>query len=280
MCPFTDPPAWPLWPGEPPLPLAHDRPEEVTDRPPRPGTPGPNRAVKWVSQPTLSVHQPGKPNGTAVLVCPGGAYRYLEIDKEGHEIARWLVGLGVTAFVLKYRVAPYMDPPTAQRVSEETRRVCISDGFQAMRLIRAGAAQWGVNPARIGAMGFSAGGHMTVALATLWSDPTFAFPGPLAGVSARPDFAAPIYSGGSLDMIARVDAEMPPVFMATADDDLMAAENCLRLYTALHTAKAGAELHVYRRGGHGFGLGQEGSPAAGWTVSFAAWLRDLGMLGS
>jgi acetyl esterase/lipase len=215
-----------------------------------------------------------------VLVCPGGGYRYLEIDKEGHDIARWLVGLGVTAFVLKYRVAPYLDPPTAPRVSEEMRRAILSDGFQAMRLIRAGAAQWGVNPARIGAMGFSAGGHLTVALATLWREPTLSFPGPLAEVSARPDFAVPIYPGIPPELAARVDTETPPAFMATADDDLMAAENCLRLYTALHTAKVGAELHIYRHGGHGFGLGQVGSPAAGWTVSFAAWLRDLGMLGS
>jgi len=276
---FVDPPALALWPGQPPYAFAHQAPEEVTERPPRPEMPGPNRAVTRVSEPLLYVHRPAQPKGAAVLVCPGGGYRYLEIDKEGHAIARWLVGLGATAVVLKYRTRPDADPSAPRAMPDEIRRAIHSDALQAMRAVRARAAEWGVDPGRIGAMGFSAGGHMAVSLATLWRE-QLPPDGPLATVSARPDFVAPIYPGVPEELAARVDAQTPPTFMAVADDDpLVPPEHCLRLYAALRAAQVSAELHIYRSGGHGFGLGKPGSPASQWTAAFAAWLADLGMLG-
>jgi acetyl esterase/lipase len=278
---FMDPPALPLWPGEPPYAFAHQGAEETTNRPPQPCTLGPNRAVTRVSQPLLYVHEPARPCGAAVLVCPGGGFRYLEIDKEGHEIARWLVGLGVTAVVLKYRTRPDTDQGSPRAMPDEVRRAINSDALQAMRTVRAHAHEWGIRPERIGAMGFSAGGRIAASLATMWRD-TLPPDGPLSEVSARPDFVAPIYPGISEELAARVDAETPPAFMAVADDDReVPPENCLRLYDALRQAKVSAEMHIYRRGSHGFALRTKpGSPAAGWPDAFTAWMADLGMLGS
>jgi len=276
-----DPPALPLWPDEPPYVFAHEAPEETTERGPRPGALGPNRAVTRVSQPLLYVHQPIHPCGTAVLVCPGGGYRYLEIDKEGHEIARWLTGLGVTAVVLKYRTRPEVGEASPRAMPQAIRQAILSDGLQAVRTLRARASEWGIRPERIGAMGFSAGGGLTVSLATMWRD-RLPPDGPLAEISARPDFVAPIYPGVSEEVAARVDAETPPTFMVVADDDpLVPPEHCLRLYKALREAKVSAEMHIYRGGGHGFALRTEpGSSVARWPDAFAAWLADLGLLGS
>jgi acetyl esterase/lipase len=278
---MMDPPALRLWPGQPPFAFAHQGPEETTDRPPQPGTTNPNRAVTRVGQPFLYVHQPARPCGAAVLVCPGGAYRYLEIDKEGHEIARWLVGLGITAAVLKYRTRPNIEEQIPRAIPKKVRQAILSDALQAMRTLRAHAHEWGVRPERIGAMGFSAGGHMTASLATMWREELLP-EGSLAEVSARPDFVAPIYPGVPRELAARVDAETPPTFMVVADNDpLVPPENCLRFYNALRKAKVSAEMHIYRRGGHGFALRtMPGSPAASWPDAFAAWLADLGMLGS
>lgn len=277
---FADPPSLALWPDQPPYAFEHQAPEEITDRPPRPEMSGPNRAVTRVSEPLLYLHRPAQPTGAAILVCPGGGYRYLEIDKEGHAVARWLVGLGVTAVVLKYRTRPDTEETSPRAVPERIRQAITSDALQAMRVVRARAGEWDIDPQRIGAMGFSAGGHMAVSLATLWRE-KLPPDGPLAQVSARPDFVAPIYPAVPDELAARVDAETPPTFMAVADNDtLVPPEHCLRLYTALRAAKVSAELHIYRSGGHGFGLGQPGSPAARWIGAFAAWLADLGMLGS
>lgn len=276
---INDPPAIPLWPSEPPFAFAHANPEETTFRPPHPGSEGPNRGVTRVSYPELYIHQPEHPCGAAVVICPGGAYRYLEIDKEGHEIARWLTGLGLTAAVLKYRTLPDAELAKRLKINNNVRRAILADGLQAIRLARANAASWGVAPTRIGAMGFSAGGHMVASLATMWREP--APEGSYAEISARPDFVAPIYPAVPASLAALVDSETPPTFMAVADDDgLVPPEHCLRLYRALRKAHVSAELHIYRSGGHGFALRAGDSPAAGWSDAFAAWLASIGMLGA
>lgn len=277
---FTgDPAAISLWLDEPPFAFAHAGPEETTSRPLPLGIEGPNRGVSGVSDPKLYVHYPEHPCGAAMVICPGGAYRYLEIDKEGHEIARWLTGLGLVAAVLKYRTLPDAKPEKGQKSRKYMHRAILADGLQAIRLVRAHAASWGVSPTRIGAMGFSAGGHMVTSLATMWREP--AHDGRYAEISARPDFVAPIYPAVPAPLASMVDSETPPTFMAVADDDsLVPPEHCLRLYRALKKAHVTAELHIYRSGGHGFALRAGDSPAAGWRGAFEAWLASIGMLGA
>ncbi|MBN1402276.1 MAG: alpha/beta hydrolase [Anaerolineae bacterium] len=272
-----------LWPGVPPFAFEHDGPEKVEERPPRPDTPGgparPNRGITRVSAPTLAVHRPTQPNGAAVVICPGGGFRYLEIDKEGHVIARWLRSLGITGLVLKYRTRPDRQAGPRAPMAPEVYRAIVADGLRAVRLTRANALAWALDPARIGVMGFSAGGRLAATLATWWDRGDAQAADPVARVSARPDFAALIYPGMRDEIAAAVRGETPPIFMAVADDDPSTPpDNCLRLYMALRRYGVSGELHIYRRGGHGFGLGLANGPADSWSERFAEWLRDLGVI--
>jgi acetyl esterase/lipase len=268
----------PLWPGEPPHAYPPDADELVNDRPVRPGRMSPNRAVEHVSVPTLAVHAPERPNGAAVLVYPGGGYRYLEIDKEGHHIAAWLAQAGITAAVVKYRTCPPSRRAERAPMPPEIFRAILADGLRAVRLMRHRAADWAVNPERIGVMGFSAGGNMVANLATHF-DEADAVGDPVGALSARPDFVAPIYPGIREDTAARVNAATSPAFLCDVDDDtLTPPENCLRYYTACRAAGVPAELHIFRAGSHGFGLGASGEPVAMWRELFIAWLHGLGMV--
>lgn len=228
------------------------------------------RRVSNVTRPTLTVHRPAKGNGTAMIVCPGGGFRILAIDHEGHEVARWLNSLGVTAFVLKYRVMR-SDSAEARPANIVERRKTImplatADGQQAVRLVRSRAAEWGVAPDRIGIMGFSAGGYVAAAVA-LTTDP-----------AARPNFAAPIYA--LVPEEAAPAAGAPPLFLVHADDDKTVPPllNSVRLYSAWKKAQLPAELHVYSRGGHGFGMRKKGLPVDTWTDRLRDWLASQGLL--
>ncbi len=262
----------PLWPAGPPdNAIVHAGAETITERPG-----GRNRSIDRVSVPTLTVYPApaGKATGSAVVIFPGGGFTHLAIDKEGHNVALWLNTVGVTAVVVKYRTRSDGPPDRAEQM-----KAIISDGRRAVRLVRFNAEKWGIDPARIGVMGFSAGGYLAASVAS------GAYPGkdgvgdPVAGVSCRPDFAGLIYPGLPPDFTTNVTKNAPPMFLVNAGDDTTTpAENSIRIYRALRSAGVRAEMHLFDNGGHGFGLGVRGGAVAGWSGLFTAWLKEIGML--
>jgi acetyl esterase/lipase len=253
----------------------------------------PRRLTRNVVVPTITVFRPdpAKANGAGMIVAPGGAFHFLMIDYEGYDMARWLVARGITAFVLKYRVVrtpdddaelndfrtalqarlshpgPTDTEPPPPGPNDEVRRLGEEDGRQAVRFIRAHAADWGVDPHRVGIIGFSAGGAVALAAATS------------AEAASRPDFAAaiyPAYRGG-----IPVPADAPPLFLAIADDDKSIAPiSTARLYEAWHKLSRPVELHIFGNGAHGFGVGAAGLLSDPWMDLFGNWLRAQGLAGA
>jgi len=236
-------------------------PEKVEQR----GTPEANdRAVSNVSEPALTIYLPPKESatGVAIVICPGGGYARLAIDKEGHDIARFLNSIGVAGIVLKYRLPGSMNGSREGfDAAVAAAKVAIDDGQLAMELTRQRAAEWNIRPDSIGMMGFSAGGHLAAMVAMA------------APASARPDFLVLVYP--ALPRELRVTAETPRTFLVHADDDRLApADNSVPFYLALKKAKVPAELHVYSGGGHGFGMKRSGKTSENWPRALAAWLRN------
>lgn len=251
------------------------------------------RLVRNVVQPTLTIFNP--PNEkisthTAVIIAPGGGFRWLSIDSEGYDVARALAARGVTALVLKYRLDHTPDDEDAFRkdaiafltgVAQGMKSTAAAppklpspssfadakpgrkDGAAAIDYVRRNAARLHIDPQRIGIIGFSAGGSVTNFALTEYDSQT------------RPDFAAEVYSGGS-DVPWKPDT--PPVFLAVAGDDQIAAEWCLKMFQSLRESKKSVELHVYASGGHGFGMEERGLTTDLWLNEFAAWLSSLGYL--
>ena len=234
-----------------------------------------------VSDPTLTVVRPeaGKANGTALIICPGGGFFALSIENEGMGVARWLAEKGVTCFVLKYRLAkasgddPIKDfnasfgDKDLQAKQQASIPMAIADGKQAIAYVRKNAAQWGINPNKIGIMGFSAGG--TVAGAAGFGYTT----------DNKPDFVAPIYAFLPPEMQGTVTADAPPLFVAVASDDQIGLQtHSVSLYTKWNSARRPAELHVYYKGGHGFGIRKQQQPSDAWAEQFAAWLTYQGFM--
>lgn len=237
------------------------------------------RVVFNVADPTLTVFKPDptKANGTAVIICPGGAFFALSIDSEGHDVARWLVEKGVTCFVLKYRLVECQtDDPTREvgtrgpldQVVAPIVRLALADGLAAIDHVRKQAAQYGVNPERIGIIGFSAGGTVASSVAFNYTPAT------------RPDFAAPIYLAYSWTLKDQgVPADAPPLFvLAATDDPLQLAPHSVQIYQDWVKAGKTAELHLYSRGGHGFGMRQQNLPSDRWIQLFADWLDVQGLM--
>jgi acetyl esterase/lipase len=244
--------------------------------------------------PTLTYYPPARPVPTAVVVAPGGGYQHLASNHEGRQIANWLNSMGITAFVLKYRLGPRYHHP-----------IELGDAQRALRLVRARAAEFGVKPDRIGMMGFSAGGHLTSTAETHFDGGDPNAPDPIDRVSSRPDFAilgyavisftAPYSHSGSgrsllgdspdpklledLSNELRVTPRTPPTFLfSTSGDTSVPAENSVAFYLALHKAGVPAELHIFQKGAHGLGLAL-GDPALGaWPTLLINWLRGLGLL--
>jgi len=236
--------------------------------------------VTNVSQPSLTVYAPGpgKNTGAAALVFPGGSYLRLSYTTEGTDICEWLNSIGMTCVLVKYRVPE--DGHYPANVED------LEDAQQAMRITRAHAAEWGVDPHKVGVIGFSAGAHLAVVLST---HPDFRGKNVAAStVDAKPDFQMVIYpgwltnpaGGGSVDPALAPTLTVPPTFLVQAENDYTAhVENVLVYFEALKNAKVPAELHVYTLGGHGFGMGAKELPISGWTSLAETWLKTIHVLG-
>jgi acetyl esterase/lipase len=244
------------------------------------GPPKPVTRVSNVSQPTIAVYRApkDKANGCAVVVCPGGGYNILAYDLEGTEVAEWLNSIGVTAIVLKYRVP--------RRDKEQPEAAPLQDVQRAIRLVRKNAQEWGVDSARIGVLGFSAGGHLTVMAGTHWDRTTYEPVDEADSLSCRPDFLVPIYPAylgdkedpTQLSPLVRVNKETPPTFVAITQDDSDRAIYAALLLVALKRANVPAELHIYSRGGHGYGLRPSDNPVSTWPARCEDWMRASGVL--
>ncbi len=219
-----------------------------------------------VVTPTLTAYLPprSKATGTGIIVAPGGAFVALAIDLEGSTVARWLQERGIAAFVLKYRIVekrgegiPMMDMDTAGRYG-------IADGIQALKVVRQHAAEWSIAPDRIGFMGFSAGAMVTSGT-VLQQDS-----------AARPNFAAMIY-GGPFGVMPAIPSNLPPLFLAWAQDDRMAREAIVNFHDALRRAGQRPEVHIFSTGGHGFGLKKQGTTSDHWIEDFYNWLDAQGL---
>jgi len=278
-----------LWPEGPPTKLEGVG-AEIEFRGPV-GTAGDAAMLRNVSEPTLSVFRPAKPNGIGVIVCPGGGWRILAWQHEGTDVAQWLTHRGYTAFLLKYRVRG--TPPTQAEYDVEmiklysrvdvtrrgrraprvigdivpsesiraAREAAADDGRRAIAIVRARAKEWDIDPAKVGMIGFSAGAFLVVDVAV---DPRAA---PLA-------FVAPIYGGETLGR--PVPADAPPLFTVMAQDDVLLYRLAENLYADWTDAERSAEMHIYRRGSHGFGMVRQGLPSDRWIDLFGDWLVDLG----
>jgi acetyl esterase/lipase len=270
----TQPIVIPLWPGGVPGSEDWTQQEQTSILPP-----GGHPVVRNVTQPTLTAYLPDPTvaNGTAVIVCPGGGFHFLSIGFEGTDVAEWLAARGIAAFVLKYRLIRTTDnfaTEVWQNLGDRSRMaqlmrpltpLILADGQQAVRLVRQRAVEWGVATDRIGIMGFSAGGAVTVNV-VLQCD-----------AGSRPDFAAAIYAAHALDIPAPADA--PPIFVLCADDDaLVPSAASLGLYNTWKAAARPVELHVYQKGGHGFGMRKQGLPTDAWIERFGEWLQAQGLL--
>jgi acetyl esterase/lipase len=238
--------------------------------------------VDKVSQPTMTVYSPkGTNTGAAVVVFPGGGYEILAIDLEGTEACDWLTSRGITCVLLKYRVPcvlvePYRDCRTA-----------LEDAQRTVGLVRFHAAEWKIDPRKIGVLGFSAGGHMAAAISTHFERRLYKPLDAADKESSRPDFAVALYPGHlaasergfALNPDIRVTRRTPPTFLLQAQDDPVdPIENSLVYYSALQKAGVSAELHVFAKGGHAFGLRPTASPISGWPQLVEAWLRTIGIL--
>jgi acetyl esterase/lipase len=248
-------------------------------------------------KPSLSVYLAPREmaNGAAVVVCPGGGYGFLAVDHEGHQVAQWLNGIGVSAFVLQYRIAPrYHHPAPMQDVQ------------RAIRMVRARAVEWRIDPGRIGVWGFSAGGHLASTALTHFDEGKPDAADPIERASCRPDFGVLVYpvivfgkpythEGSMKNLLAdgvkdprlvaemstekQVTAKTPPCFLIhTGGDTGVPPENSIDFYLALRKAGVPAELHVYEKGEHGFGLGGSDPVLSTWPDRLAAWMRGRGLL--
>jgi acetyl esterase/lipase len=266
----------PLYPGQPPgSPDANYPEKEYFSKPWN------TEVVTNVTKPTLTVFKPTPAlrNGTALVICPGGGFMALSITSEGTDLAKYMVAKGVTAFVLKYRLAHtgedatqefaplYADKDKFRQTIGSVVPLAVADGLAAVTYVRQHASEWGVSPDRVGIIGFSAGGGVTMGVAFHYAP------------EGRPAFVAPIYAGGDAYKEATVPDDAPPMFIAAAtDDNLGLMPTSLGLYEKWTAAKKSAELHIYAKGGHGFGMRKHDLPTDHWIDRFAEWMELDGWL--
>lgn len=235
------------------------------------------RLVYNVVEPSITAYFPekSKANGTSVIIAPGGAFHILSIDSEGIDVAKWLNQRGITAFVLKYRVVHILSNDPVKELSTKMQdfnkldeinapviKLATQDGLKAMEYVRNHASDWGLNPQKIGFMGFSAGGTLTMSVLQTASD------------ANRPNFVAPIYLYKKAVLGTQIPSNRIPIFIAAAsDDNLGLATHSVDLYLEWLKAKQPAELHMYVKGGHGFGMRKMNTPTDYWTMDFEHWLH-------
>lgn len=240
------------------------------------GGAGPSR-ITDVSDPTITIFRPEKPNGTSVIVAPGGGFMFLSYAHEGTQVCEWLNSLGVTAVLLKYR--------TPTRDEKEMFELPVQDAERALGLVRHHAAEWNLDPRRVGLLGFSAGANLTGHAAWDRGDRTYPQQ-PELDDPRGPDFLVFIYGGGFLDKddISKlragfsIPADAPPVFMLVAHDDKSNPVEMAMLYLEYKKRDLSAELHIYAKGGHGFGMRKSGQPINDWPQRCAEWMKSLGYL--
>ena len=240
------------------------------------------KIVMDVSKPSLTAFLPAQPNGTAIIIAPGGAFHALAIEHEGAAVARWLNQKGITAFVLKYRLV-YQDPSHPENhigalmgsgnfrkldsINAPVVPLAVQDGLTAVKYVREHAADYKIDPGKIGFMGFSAGGTVTMSVVYSAKDDT------------RPNFVAPVYAYARAILGSDVPKAKTPIFIAAAtDDDLGLASHSLEIYQKWMEAKQPSELHMYERGKHGFGMNKQSLPTDNWIERFGEWLRLHGLL--
>ncbi|MFO1483239.1 MAG: alpha/beta hydrolase [Verrucomicrobiaceae bacterium] len=231
-----------------------------------------------VTEPMLTVFKPEKPNGTAVLVCPGGGYSILAYEHEGSQVCEFMNKHGVTGILLKYRV-PKRDP-------NDPSKEPLQDAQRAMGLIRHHAAEWGLKTDRIGILGFSAGGHLTVMTALHANERTYTTDPALDVEDATPNFAIPVYpaylteknSGFSLLPEIKVTDKAPPMCLVHANDDKITAAGSALLYLEYKKLNIPCDLHIYSKGGHGFGMKKSGGPVNDWPARVAEWMHSMGYI--
>lgn len=266
----------PLYPGLPPGSTEQNYPEKQYI-----AKAWQTEIVTNVTKPSLTVVRPAPElkNGTAIVICPGGGFMALSINSEGFDVAKYLAARGVTAFVLKYRLAHTGDDASQefadlwgdkQKFAALVQPVipqAIADGLEAVTYVRRHASELGINPDRVGIIGFSAGGTVTAGVAFQYKP------------EGRPAFVAPIYAAVSVTKDAPVPADAPPMFIAAAtDDSLGLAPDSIALYQKWTNAKKSVELHMYATGGHGFGMRTQNIPTDHWIDRFADWLELQGFL--
>ena len=300
----------PIWPGEAPNPqpvrgpeLAKTSAKELIG----------GKTVAWVSNvtvPTITVYQPeGQNMGAAVVVFPGGGYQFLAIDLEGTEVCDWLTQKGITCVLLKYRVTDVGPYPRSGPYPESP--MALEDAQRVLGLVRFHAAEWGIDPHKIGVLGFSAGGHLAVAMSVHFEKRLYPRVDAADDVSCRPDFAVVIYPGHLSYAAAKSDAEdwtkkyalpppgdasiadpdlelnpdlhvtgqTPPTFLLQAEDDHVdSVYDSLSYYIALKRAGVPAEMHLYAQGNHAFGLRRTELPITGWPQLVETWLAAIGMV--
>lgn len=283
----------PVWPGATVGDSAVGAYGEIGPERVRAPSESPTKDAKWITNvktPTITVFPAPKEknSGAGIVICPGGGYWNLAWDLEGEEVAAWLNKAGVNAFVLKYRVP--------RRAGEPERLPApgpLLDAQRAISLVRSRATEWGVDSARIGIIGFSAGGHLAIAAATHFDQRAYEAIDDVDKVGCRPDFAVAVYPGylieqpragvevnkDTLAPYIRIPMNTPPVFFAhAADDSVAGSENSVVMHLALKKANVPTELHIYAKGGHGFGVRPSELPCSRWPESMIGWMRSQGML--
>jgi acetyl esterase/lipase len=288
-CGWAQTPAWPpspdhltmaIWPGTPLGAKANMPPEANMNAAGTKTMAGrPYIRLGNVSIPTITLFKPkGKNTGAAIVVFPGGGYQILSIDLEGTEVCDWLNSIDVTCVLLKYRVpdsGPYPKSATA-----------LQDAQRAIGLVRLHAAEWGIDPHRVGVLGFSAGGHLSAAISNLYEQRLYEPIDAADQLSCEPDFAVVLYPGylalAEKNFAPNPDihptAATPPTFILQAEDDPVHVENAVVYFMALKNAKVPAELHIYAEGGHGYGLRPRDFPIMGWPKLVETWLHTIEVL--